>query len=104
MSFRGYRISGSLLADLFYVYIGIVVRDKLCARSRRPLEKEQNLFSLYYVLPLESVIPIQVKIQVLWTSSPHQLKRKFLKANKTYPLAGTTVTGHLTESSSFWKR
>jgi len=53
--------------------------------SRRPLEKEENLFSLYSVRPFASVIPMQAKIQVLWASRPQQLKRKILKANKTPP-------------------
>ena len=50
------------------------------ASSRSPLENEEKLACLYSVRPLASVIPIQAKIQVLWTSSPQQFLRRILKA------------------------
>lgn len=50
------------------------------ARSRSPLENEEKRACLYSVRPLASVIPIQAKIHVLWTSSPQQFLRRILKA------------------------
>ena len=75
--------------------------------SFNPLEKEEKLFSLYAVRPFASVIPIQAKIQVLWTSSPQQFLRKILKDNRNlqiFLVERLTVTGHLAKSSQFRKR
>ena len=46
--------------------------------SFNPFVKEEKRACLYSVRLLESVIPIQAKIQVLWTSSPQQLNFKIL--------------------------
>ena len=53
--------------------------------SFNPFVKEEKRACLYSVRLLESVIPIQAKIQVLWTSSPQQLNFKILNDNKKTP-------------------
>ena len=76
--------------------------------SCRPLVKEEKRACLYTVRLLESVIPIQAKIHVLWTSRPQQLFFKILKDNKNtswkFIVIRLTVTGHPAKSSRLWKR
>lgn len=60
------------------------------AKSFNPFEKEEKRASLYSVRPFASVIPIQAKIQVLWTSSPQQFLRKIL--NMKYLLGNACRT------------
>ncbi len=42
------------------------------------IEKEEKRACLYSVRPFVSVMPMQAKIQVLWTSRPQQFLRKIL--------------------------
>ncbi len=76
--------------------------------SCNPLVKEEKRACLYSVRPSESVIPMQAKIHVLWTSSPQQFLRIILKDNKVtsfrFIVIKLTVTGHLAKSSRLWKR
>lgn len=44
--------------------------------SCNPFVKEEKRACLYSVRPLESVMPMQAKIHVLWTSSPQQFLRR----------------------------
>ena len=75
------------------------------ANSRSPLENEEKRACLYSVRPFASVIPIQAKIHVLWTSSPQQFLRRILKATLNLLhikiWEGPAVTDYPAKSSRF---